>query len=128
MLEPHERALTLIGVPFRHQGRDASIGVDCLGVVTCAFKLPLPDVPRYKNTDGTWQSIEDGLSPWFDPCDGRRATNNDIIVFRLPRSFHFGVVSGAFLIHADLKAGRVVARRLPARLGPECRTFEFRGV
>lgn len=102
------------------------MGLDCIGVVAHAFDLTLLEAPRYRLTDGDWCLVERGVAPWFNAVFGRERSNSDLAVFRLARSFHFGVVSGDDLIHADLKIGRVVARRLPARLGRECRFFEFR--
>ena len=32
-----EAARRLIGVPFRHQGRDPDVGLDCVGVVVVAY-------------------------------------------------------------------------------------------
>jgi cell wall-associated NlpC family hydrolase len=127
VLEPHERALQLVGVPFRPQGRDPERGLDCIGVVVCAFRLQPPDVPRYQLIDGSWDQIVGELYRWFAAISVNDATAGDLAVFKLPRSFHFGVISGAHLIHADITVGKVVARRLPARLGKECRIFRYRG-
>lgn len=48
---------SLLGVPFRHQGRDRS-GLDCLGVVLFvaqAHGIPLEDQRGYPaSTDGSW--------------------------------------------------------------------------
>lgn len=125
MLEPHERALSLIGIPFRVQGRDPNVGLDCLGVVICAFELPEADVPRYRISDGDWGIVDQGLSTWFEPAAD--FARGDLLIFRLSRSFHFGVITGSHFVHADAAAGRVVVRRLPARFGRECRIFRFRG-
>ena len=127
VLEPHERALALLGVPFRPQGRNPHVGLDCLGVVVWAFSLTLPEPPRYRLTDGNWEVIEHELAPWFDPVRGRDVLDSDLVVVRLARSFHFGVVSGDHLIHADVNVGRVVARRRRPLLGRECRIYELRG-
>jgi cell wall-associated NlpC family hydrolase len=127
VLDPHQRALSLIGVPFRAQGRDPAIGLDCLGVVVWSYQLRVPDVPRYKLDDGTWDQVLHELSPWFEPVANCNAQSGDLAAFRLSRSFHFGVISDSKLVHADLAVGRVVARRLPLRLGRECRIFRHRG-
>lgn len=127
MLEPHQRAQSLVGVPFRFQGRDPALGLDCLGVIVCAFDLEIEGVPRYRITEGDWELIERELSVWFSRADERLPASNDVLVFRLPRSFHFGVVSGNHFVHADLGLGRVALRRLPERLGRDCRLFSFNG-
>ena len=127
MREPHERALALLGVPFRPQGRDPEIGLDCVGVVLWVFQIKEADAPRYRLSDGDWEQVLRAVGRWFEPVIGGKACSGDLVVFRLSRSFHFGVISGSNLIHADLAVGKVTARRLPARLGRECRLFRYRG-
>jgi hypothetical protein len=51
---------------------------------------------------------------------------NDLLVLRLHKSFHFGVVGRTHLIHADAALGRVVSRKLPSRLGPNAKIFRIR--
>lgn len=125
MLEPYQRALALVGVTFRPQGRDPEIGLDCIGLVIEAFQLSPVELPRYRLTDGNWLEVERALDPWFDRSAEVGGTN-DMVVCRLPRCFHFGVLGREHLIHADLTAGRVVARRLPAQLGSETRYYRHR--
>jgi hypothetical protein len=127
VIEPHERALALLDVPFRFQGRNPDTGLDCLGVVIWAFRLRNTGIARYRITEGDWNRVAEELSVWFAPAETVTGRDNDLAVFRLARSFHFGVISGGHLIHADAAIGRVVARRLPARLGRECRFFKHQG-
>lgn len=128
MLEPHQRALSLVGVPFRHQGRDPATGLDCVGVVVRAFDLTISKLPTYRMTDGDWQQVEQELCRWFTCARRQTPQSNDMVVFRHVRGFHFGVISGAHLVHADLAAGRVVSRKMPRRLGRDCRLYTHRGV
>ena len=118
--------MALVGVPFRPHGRDPVIGLDCLGLVICAFQLRNVEVPRYRLTDGDWDRVQRGLAPWFVQFRERR--QGDLVVFRLPRCFHFGVLAERHLVHADLTLGQVVARPLPANLGREARYFRIREV
>lgn len=123
--EPHERAAHLVGTLFRPQGRDPATGLDCLGLVICAFQLPFTEVPTYRSTDGCWPSVEREVARWFKSVGQSALKNNDLAVFQLTRSFHFGVISGAYLIHADASLGKVAARRLPSRYGRECRIYRL---
>lgn len=127
MPEPHERARALIGVPFRPQGRDPRLGLDCIGLVICAYKLNDPPLPRYRLTDGSWELVERELSVWFKPVKQEVAGSNDLAVYQLRRTFHFGVIGGKQLIHADAMIGRVTARRLPLLSTQNCRFFRYIG-
>jgi hypothetical protein len=128
VLEPHERAFRLVGTPFRPQGRDPATGLDCLGLVICAFQLPRIELPTYRMTDGCWPSVEREVVRWFEPAERTDSRNNGLAIFRLPRSFHFGVTSGAYLVHADMALGRVALRRLPIRFGRESRFYRLIGA
>lgn len=125
MIEPHRRALDLVGIPYRTQGRNAAVGLDCIGVILWAYDLQIDDVPTYSATDGSWDRIEQAIAPWFRRQERPRPSEDDLIIFKLDRSFHFGVVSGTHFVHADLAVGRVVSRRLPERLGRHCRLFRY---
>lgn len=126
MLEPQERARALIGTAFRPQGRNPAVGLDCIGLVICAYDLPAGEQPTYRLTDGSWPEIEIGLKPWFDRVEAGRGISNDLVVFALSRSFHFGVISGSALIHADVNAGRIIERRLPTEPGRKHRLYRLR--
>lgn len=77
------RARRLIGVRFRAQGRDPAFGVDCVGLVAAALGLRR--------------------------CGNPRA--GDVALFETgPGQLHLGVLTGAGVIHADARAGRVVER------------------
>lgn len=125
--EPHERALSLLGVPFRPQGRDPETGLDCIGLVLCVFQISEARPPDYRLTDGSWERLEREMNAWFVPIADTRPKNGNVAIFRLRRSFHFGVISGPNLVHADLSIGKVAARRLPTVTGRDCRLYQFRG-
>lgn len=80
-----EAARNYLGVPFRHQGRDTSIGIDCVGLVVLSLRdcgLPQADL------DYTGYSR--------DPHDG-------VLEFHLREAF------GPPVVKATLQAGDVVA-------------------
>lgn len=127
MLRPHERALALVGTKFRHQGRNLDVGLDCLGVIIRTYLVQERELARYRMSDGSWDEIERELAPWFDAISSQsEAQCCDLVVYRLPRCFHFGVLCGSCLVHADPSAGRVVARPAHVRGGSACRVFRFR--
>lgn len=128
MPEPHERALALVGTPFRPQGRRPETGLDCVGLVLLAFELPAGKVATHRPVSGDWAWMERQLSPWFEEVNHRPARCGDLAVFRLPRSFHFGVISVLHLVHVDTALGRVVTRRLPPSLGSCCKIYRYRGA
>ncbi|WP_426267864.1 hypothetical protein [Sphingomonas sp. LHG3443-2] len=113
-------------MPFRFQGRDPLVGLDCLGLVVLAFDLRELDAPTYRVTDGDWHQVERGLAPWFGSTHRTTPTSNDLAVFRNPRCFHFGVISGSHLVHADIVASKVVVRKMPARLPSNCSLYTYR--
>jgi len=125
VLEPYERAMALVGTRFRPQGRDPASGLDCIGLVICAFELSPVEQPRYRLTDGDWDGIERALLTWFEPAQSE-ARPGDVVVFRLPRCFHFGVLAPKHFVHADLTIGRVVARQLPAPRSVDARYYRYR--
>lgn len=117
--------MALVGTRFRPQGRDPASGLDCIGLVICAFELSPVEHPRYRLTDGNWDDIERALLPWFEQAQSKERPS-DVVVFRLPRCFHFGVLAPQHLVHADLTIGRVVARPLPAALSANARYYRYR--
>lgn len=45
-----DAALTLVGIPFRHQGRDEKLGVDCVGLLVCiGRKIGYPEIQDITN-------------------------------------------------------------------------------
>lgn len=127
MTEAYDRACALIGTPFRQQGRDPAIGLDCLGLVIWTYGIKGAPPARYRQGDGSWELVENELRRWFVPIDRRQPACCDLVVYRLSSSFHFGVVAGDHLIHADASLGKVVARPFPAALGRACRLFRYSG-
>lgn len=99
-----------IGTPFRHQGRKAGIGLDCIGLVrhiADAFGLPCKDRTDYAMTPGLGL-LERGLDA--QPCLEHIAAPEDgcVVLFRISRSpQHVAILSGTRLIHAWSNAGMV---------------------
>jgi murein DD-endopeptidase / murein LD-carboxypeptidase len=102
------RARALVGVPFRLHGRDAGVGVDCVGLIALAFDQ-LDNAPRD-------YALRNSLLPQWEAqlaLHARRCVapphKSDVLVMRVaPAQLHLGIWSGASLIHADARIGRVV--------------------
>lgn len=88
------------------------MGFDCIGLVLHAYAISDVALPRYRLSDGDWPSIEAALQIWFDRVRIGSATCDDLVVCRLPRCFHFAVLTDSSTIHADLRLGRVAERPL----------------
>ncbi|MBW6528767.1 peptidoglycan endopeptidase [Sphingomonas sp. RHCKR7] len=103
-------ARALVGVRFRAQGRDPSLGLDCVGVVAVALARAGAEVtlPRdYRLRRGTLPSL--ALPPGLRACDGERP--GDVLLLRVsPAQLHLAVRGERGVIHADAVAGRVVER------------------
>ena len=104
-----ERARALIGTRFRPQGRSAATGIDCVGLVLCAHRLPVAAVARdYALRGVADEVILAGLEPWFRRVARTRVRPGDVMLLRVAGDgLHLGIASEAGLIHADLRHGVV---------------------
>ena len=110
------RARALIGTPFRPQGRDPVLGLDCVGTAAAAAGLPAGRVRRdyamrgqrlaeieHELCDFGWQPV-----PWLEVRPG------DLIVCEPgPAQFHIIIATPTGFVHADAALRRVVERPLP---------------
>lgn len=114
-----EAARTFIGVPFRHQGRDPAIGIDCIGLGRCAADLSGHPFALHDRTDYGTDPAHGLLEGYFEAarqaghieaCEiepGAMALINQKGAIR-----HFGIVgqkpSGELtLIHTNFSVQRV---------------------
>lgn len=125
MTDAFGRARRLVGTRFLPQGRDPSIGLDCIGLVLSAYALRRPDLPRYRLSDGDWATIDAFLTKDFVPVAEDKGRCADLMVLRLPRSFHFAVLGERSFIHAEARLKRVLETPLPAPAG-DCRLYRSR--
>jgi len=103
----------LVGTPFRLHGRDASTGLDCIGVIHAALRAAGKEVAlpngyqlRSRSISGLNQiSRACGFSPAMEPV----RPGDVILVKTAPCQFHFLVSSlcGGF-VHAHAGIRRVV--------------------
>jgi cell wall-associated NlpC family hydrolase len=105
-----QRARSLVGVPFRPQGRDPATGLDCIGLVLCAFEIPELGVRRDYRLAGNDTSELDGeLRRFFRRRSAGRREAGDVILCITGRGqCHLAVECGGSFIHADARLRRVV--------------------
>jgi murein DD-endopeptidase / murein LD-carboxypeptidase len=103
------RARSLIGTRFRLHGRDPATGLDCVGLIVCAYPAILRPPEGYGLRGGTAAGfaamfIANGMTQRQGaPCIG------DVLLLQPSvAQFHLGVWSGESLIHADAVLRRVV--------------------
>ena len=111
MAEIHAtRALALVGVPFRPQGRSAADGLDCAGLALAAFELPADLVRNDYRLRGRHRAeIEAALHRHFRKIGRRLARVGDLALLAIASDqFHLAVLTEKGFVHADARLRRVV--------------------
>jgi len=105
-------ARALIGTRFVAQGRNASRGVDCIGLVVNAFGLPAAEISDdYRMAGEHRAAILLALSGRFRRVSRRRLRAGDLLLCRPgARQFHLMIWSGEGVIHADARRRLVIER------------------
>lgn len=107
------RARDLVGTRFRPQGRRREQGLDCVGLVALAGRLPVALVPAgYRMRS---EVAEDVMALDFEGRVERIAAADsgpgDVLLVRSgPGQHHFLVLVENGYVHADARLGRVVER------------------
>ncbi len=103
------RARTLVGVPFRPQGRSAAYGFDCVGLVAAALGIERVRAD-YPLRGGSAERLASELErAGLERVD--EVGIGDVLVMRSgPEQLHLGIVTDAGLVHADAGLRRVVER------------------
>ena len=115
--EMAERARSLVGTPYRPQGRDPERGLDCVGTAAAAAGIPAEKVRRDYALRGQRRAeLEHELCEFgWRPMPGRVVLPGDVLVCRTgPAQLHLVVAVGGTFVHADAGLRRVVERPFPA--------------
>lgn len=115
-----ERALSYVGTPYLHQGRLPGLGLDCYGVVGCAFREAGCALPMRADYSEAPSQAE--LYRWIDTHFAHISATNlcpgDVLVFRMVvEAQHMALVvdiNPVSLVHAYRRVGRVVRHDLVA--------------
>lgn len=116
-------ARTLVGAPFRLNGRDPRIGLDCLGVVAAAMQATslVPNGYRLRSLrrdDADAIAGKLGLlsAPEPNPAQPSPVIPGDVLMFRSgPCQHHLAIaVDRANIVHAHAGLRRVVLGPIPA--------------
>jgi len=104
-----ERALALVGVPFRPQGRDAQ-GLDCVGLCLAAYALPLEFARRDYRLRGHFQGeIKTVMLRCFRRISTRQQRPGDLLLLAVATDqLHLAVRTHDGFVHADARLRRVV--------------------
>ena len=105
-----ERARALVGVRFRPQGRSPEFGLDCIGLIICAFDLPQGLVRRdYRMRGDHLREMLIELAKPFRRIAASRHRAGDVLVLEVARDqMHLAIVTGRGFVHADARRGKVV--------------------
>jgi murein DD-endopeptidase / murein LD-carboxypeptidase len=105
-----ESARALIGTRFRPQGRAPAMGVDCVGLIICAFRLPESLVRRdYRMRGDHHRELLRELGKEFRRIPGTRRRAGDVLLMRVAHDqLHLGIMTDSGFVHADARLGKVV--------------------
>jgi hypothetical protein len=103
------RALALVGVPFRPQGRDRA-GVDCVGLCLATYRIPAEQVRRDYRIRGEHQrEVMASLENWFRRVGEREGLVGDLLLLAVATDqLHLAVRTENGFVHADAGLRRVV--------------------
>lgn len=104
-----DRAMALVGTPFRAQGR-AACGLDCVGLVLAACDLP-QGMARddYRLRGNHRGEIIGALAALFRRVNFARRRVGDLLLMAVAEDqLHLGVLTARGFVHADARLRRVV--------------------
>ncbi len=108
----------MVGVRFRPQGRDRTLGLDCVGLVAVAYAdagrmLGAPRGYPVRGWSGGRIDAALELAGFAVAADAQRC--GDVALLALPAGqFHLGLIGPASVIHAHAALRRVVETPLDA--------------
>lgn len=104
------RALALVGIPFRPQGRDSAHGLDCVGLCMLAYDLrPAAARDDYRLRGDHRHEVETAILRQFRRLPRARARPGDLILMMPAHDqLHLGILTARGFVHADAQLRRVV--------------------
>ena len=136
-MEHVDIARSLLDVPWEHQGRDPSIGIDCVGLLVLSFKAKQQPADRSYARHPQHGALEARLEYHFGPPVTDDIRVGDVVAMagsvRSRTVRHVGIIasneSGRLtLIHTDSIVGKVVEHPLDDRWRSMVRAVYRRGV
>jgi len=112
-------ALALVGTPFRLHGREAGVGLDCVGVIEAAFaragrrvRLANGYPLRNRTTPSAWTAL---ASLGLEPVDGALVPGDVLMIRPSACQLHLAIATcAARVVHAHAGLRRVVHGGLPS--------------
>lgn len=110
-----EAARSYVGVPYHHQGRNRTRGLDCAGLLVVALQdlgFDIKDIegyPRLPNSESLRKIVEENLG---NPKPISTMGKGDVLLMRFSEQpQHLAVHAGDTIIHAYSKKKQVVEHR-----------------
>ena len=105
-----DRALALVGTPFRAQGREPRTGLDCAGVAICAFAQPPEQFRRdYRLRGNHRDALHAALQAHFRRVPRSQCRGGDLMLLRVAADqLHLAIRTPVGFVHADAGIGHVV--------------------
>lgn len=113
MIEDYaERARSLVGVPFRAQGRNDVAGLDCVGLAIAVYGLERAGFRAdYRLRGNHLAELRRSIQGPFRRVSRKSTRVGDLLLFAIGgQQFHLGIRTGHGIVHADAGLRRIVER------------------
>ena len=109
-MQPDLAARALVGARFRPQGRSPELGLDCVGLVLCAFALPDDTVRRdYRMRGDHRGEMLAALAKSFRRIAGTQRRRGDVALLQVAKEqLHLAILTDFGFVHADARRGKVI--------------------
>lgn len=109
------RARALVGCPFRAQGRDPSLGLDCVGLAIAVYQLRGEFRNNYRLRGDHRRELDRALRPHFRAVPKSHIRIGDLCLWSVgSEQLHLGVHAGPSFVHADASLRLIVETPGPA--------------
>lgn len=120
MITTADKYEDLVGVPFKHKGRNVKEGLDCLGLVLEIYKRngkhiqdPIPDYPCDWDTVKQQNYILENYHTNWLKIEDNNIKELDLVLFGRDKKFptHIAIIIGYnTIIHSQRKHGVIISR------------------